>query len=465
MAHATRSRPSIAASARRRRAPGPAHARAATRAMTRDPLSFLTDAARDYGDVVRLPFLFGTTYLINHPDGVQQVLVDRAGNYGKEPHENNIFKRFVGISVLTAEGESWQRLRHLEQTAFHGRQMPAAGAQMIQVIDDYLREWRDEMTAGEAVDLVPIMTELAIRILGKTVFSLDLSDDTQTVAAALRVMGRYALKLFYQPLLPVLGPLAPINRQGRTAQSALDAVVFRLIRERRAQIEAQEESVPEDILTRFLLLADYEGNPALTDAQIRNETLSLLIAGHENVSSLLCWTWYLLAQHPSVAERMYQEIAVALGDRLPAFEDVAQLPYTRMVLDEALRLYPPAWSFSRRAIAADVIGGFPIPAGSAILLSPYTMHRNPAFWRDPDQFDPERFTDAARVDRPRYAYYPFGGGQHYCMGATFAMLEAPLVVAMMAQRFHLELPAGAAVRPDPLVTLRPHALPMSVQPK
>jgi len=149
---------------------------------------------------------------------------------------------------------------------------------------------------------------------------------------------------------------------------------------------------------------------------------------------------------------------------LIAFDDIAHLSYTRMVLDEALRLYPPAWSFSRRAIAADTIGGYHIPAGSAILLSPYTMHRHPVFWRDPDQFDPERFTETARKERPRYAYYPFGGGQHYCMGATFAMLEAPLVVAMMAQRFRMELPAGATVRPNPLVTLRPHALPMLVQP-
>jgi cytochrome P450 len=235
-----------------------------------------------------------------------------------------------------------------------------------------------------------------------------------------------------------------------------------MIQKRRSQLDALRPE--QDLLSFLLLLRDEDGQPAFTDAQIRNETLSLLIAGHENATSLLCWTWYLLAQHPAVAERVFSEVATQLQGRTPTLTDLPQLPYIRMVLEESLRLYPPAWSFPRRALAADVIGGYAIPAGAAVLLSPYTTHRHPDFWRDPEVFDPERFSEAAEANRPRYAHFPFGGGQHQCMGATFAMMEAHLVMAMLAQRYRLELVPGFTVHPEPLVTLRPQELSMRLHP-
>ncbi len=462
MTHPSSSLPSPPVAQAPSQAPGPTNARTTTQAMERDPLHFLLEMARQYGDVVRLPLTFGVTYLINHPDGIRQVLQEHAALYGKDPHENAIFKRFVGLSVLTTEGDAWQRIRHLEQPAFGRRHIAVAGAQMVEAAQDVLDGWHDQAARGEIIDLVPATQALTLRVLGKTIFSLDLSEDTQTIAEALKVINSYALALFYHPWLPYLGPLAASNRRGQAAQRALDAVVLRLIRERRAQLSAQA-GPPEDMLTFLLHVREADGTPAFSDAQIRNETLSILIAGHDNASSLLCWTCYLLTTHPAVAERLYSEIAETLQGRTPGLDDLARLPYSKMVLEETLRLYPPAWSFPRRALADDVIGGYRIPAGSTVLLCPYTTHRHPAFWRDPEVFDPERFREAEQEGRPRYAHFPFGGGQHQCMGATFAMIETQLAIVMIAQRYRLELAPDLALHPEPLVTLRPRELPMRLR--
>ncbi|HLW01403.1 MAG TPA: cytochrome P450 [Ktedonobacterales bacterium] len=444
-----------------RTAPGPTDVRATTASMQRTPLSFLLEMTRQYGDVVRLPLGSGPLYVINHPDGVRQVLQEHAANFGKDPHENDIFIRFVGHSILTTEGDTWLRLRHLEQPAFHRQQILATSASMVETIQDYLDEWQAEAEQGKVIDMVPAMTTLVLRVLGKALFSLDLEDETQIIAGALKVIGAYALALYYQPWLPAFGPLVKLNRRYAAVQRALDQVVFRMIHKRRTQLG---EPNPADLLSFFLQLRDDDGKPAFTDAQIRNEALSLLIAGHENASSLLCWTWYLLAQHPSAAQRVADEVAAQLQGRTPTLADLGQLPYLRMVLEESLRLYPPAWSFPRRAHAQDTIGGYVIPAGAAVLLCPYTTHRHPAFWSDPEKFDPERFREAAEVGRPRYAHFPFGGGQHQCMGATFAMMEAHLILASIAQRYRLDLLPNFSIHPEPLVTLRPQTLPMQLQP-
>jgi cytochrome P450 len=442
-------------------APGPTSVRATEAAMQRAPLSFLLEMTRQYGDVVRLPLRSGPLYLINHPDGIRQVLQEHAANFGKDPHENSIFIRFVGQSILTTEGATWLRLRRLEQPAFHRQQVLGMSASMVEAIQTYLEGWQAEAEQGKVIDLVPAITTLVLRVLGKALFSLDLDEETQTIAGALKVIGAYALALFYHPYLPAFGPLVPLNRRYAAEQRALDQVVFRMIHKRRTRLGALNRA---DLLGFFLQLQDEDGKPAFTDAQIRNETLSLLIAGHENASSLLCWTWYLLAQHPSAAQRVYDEVDAQLQGRTPTLADLGQLPYLRMVLEEALRLYPPAWSFPRRAHAQETIGGYVIPAGAPVLLCPYTTHRHPAFWRDPEKFDPERFNEAEEASRPRYAHFPFGGGQHQCIGSTFAMMEAHLILASMAQRYRLDLAPDFSVHPEPLVTLRPQTLPMQLRP-
>ncbi len=407
----------------RRQAPGPTSTRATTQAMERDPLQFLLEMTRQYGDVVRLPLAFGTTYLLNHPDHVLSVLQEEAAIFGKEPHENAIFKRFVGESVLTTEGETWRRLRRLEQPAFGRRHLSVISSQVVETVQTFLEGWRDQAAHGAILDMVPEMRALTLRILRKAIFSLDLSGEATTIGSALTVLNAYALALFYHPLLSYFGPLSARNRLGQAAQRDLDSTVFRLIRERRALLSTKGPR-QDDLLTFFLELREEDGTPALPDAQIRNETLSLLIAGHDNSTSLLCWLWYLLAQHPNVVERLSEEVTETLRGRAPTSDDLERLPYVHMVVEETLRLYPPTWSFPRRALADTTVGGYTIPAGSTVLLSPYTTHRHPAFWPDPEVFDPGRFSASAQVGRPRYAHFPFGGGQHQCMGAAFAMIEA-----------------------------------------
>ncbi|HEY7126774.1 MAG TPA: cytochrome P450 [Ktedonobacterales bacterium] len=445
-----------------KQAPGPREKRATTKAMERDPLRFLMEMTQAYGDVVRLPLTYGTTYLINHPDGVRQVLQEHAQHYGRDPHENAIFRRFVGESILTTEGAAWKRLRKLEQPAFHRRHLTSVGGQMVAAAQAELETWQEPAQHGKIIDLVPAMKALTLRVLGSTIFSLDLSDESRTIGLALQEMNAYALALFFHPFLPYLGPLSGHNRRGQAALRALDVVVHRLIRKRRETLRGQQNH-PDDLLTFLLELREEDGQPAFTDAQIRNETLSLLIAGHDNATSLLCWTWYLLAQHPEAAEHIYREVDEVLQGRTPGLEDLDALPFSRMVLDEALRLYPPAWSFPRHVLAEDTIGGYTIPAGTTVLVCPYTTHRHPAFWDEPACFRPERFTAAAQAERPRFAYFPFGGGQHQCMGNIYALLEAHIIMVLLAQRCHLELAPDVVLRPEPLVTLRPRELPMRVR--
>ncbi len=446
----------------RRLAPGPSDPRATTQAMERDPLRFLLEMTRQYGDVVHLPLTVGSTYLVNHPDGVHGVLYGQAGCFGKDPHENSIFKRFVGESILTTEGERWKRLRKLEQPAFGSQHSRAISAQIVATTQKVLATWQDQAESEQIIDLVPAMQALTLRVLGSSIFSLDLSSEVTTVTQALHVINRYALCLFYRPWLPYLGPLSSSNRHFWKAQRDLDRLVYRLIRHRRKQLDEQA-APPEDLLTFFLNLKDADGTAALSNAQLRNETLSLLIAGHDNSSSLLCWAWYLLASHPEVAQEFFQEVATTLSGQVPTYQDLERLPLARLIVEEALRLYPPAWSYPRRALVDVSIGGYTIPAGSTVLLCPYSTHRHPAFWSDPESFHPERFHLGAAGERPRLAYFPFGGGQHQCMGSLYALIEAQLVLITMAQQYRLELIPGRELIPEPFVTLRPRALPMRLR--
>jgi len=240
-------------------------------------------------------------------------------------------------------------------------------------------------------------------------------------------------------------------------------MVYSLINERHRQAgDTNEEAV--DLLSLLLSVRDEETGQGMNDKQVRDEVITLLVAGHETTSNLLTWTWYLLSQHPEVEQRVHAEVDKVLGGQLPAVEKLSELRYTHMVLEETLRLYPPAWIFSRKIIADDELGGYDIPKNGMILLSPYTTHRHPAFWEDPEEFDPERFTPERSAGRPHYAYFPFGGGPRMCIGSSFAMMEAQLILATIVQRYSLRLVPGHLVEPEALVTLRPkHGLPMLLQ--
>lgn len=434
--------------------PGPEGYRlfASARQIQRDPLQFLTELTRTYGDIAFVRFLVWPVYVINHPDFIKQVLQEHHRNYNKDNFDYRLLRPLLGKGLLTNDGASWLHQRRLIQPTFHRQRLAAFGSLMTEATLAMLERWERCAGRGEVFDVAAEMMLLTLRIIGQALFSLDLSDDANAVGQAITTANDY----LRAPFPPLFVP-TPRNRRLQTALRRLDALVYDLITTRR-----QSQQDTPDLLSVLLAVRDEETGQGMNDRQIRDEVITLLLAGHETTAVALCWTWYLLAQHQECEQRLH----AVLGGRLPTVEDLPNLPYSRMVLEESLRLYPPAWSFSRNALADDELGGYHIPAGSTVLLCPYTTHRHPAFWEQPEVFDPLRFTPECVAARPHYAYFPFGGGPRLCIGSAFAMMEAQLILATVAQRYRLCLGTDMRVEPEPLVTLRPRGgLPMLIQPR
>jgi cytochrome P450 len=300
---------------------------------------------------------------------------------------------------------------------------------------------------------------LALRIVGLALFSLDLSNDADTVGHAFTTVtariSRYALL----PFPPLWFP-TPRNRRLSAGLNTLNSIVYSLINKRREQLV---DGDGPDLLGMLLSARDEETGLGMGDQQLRDEVMTLLFAGHETTAVTLTWTWYLLSQYPEVERRLHAELDTVLAGQRPSLEHLEALPYTRMVIQEAMRLYPPIFGFTRFALSSDEIGGYALPANSVVSLSPYWTHRHPAFWEDPEAFDPERFTPERSAGRPRFAYFPFGGGPRQCIGNHFAMMEAQLVLATIAQRYSLRLVPGHQVEVEVLLTTRPrYGLPMTL---
>jgi len=320
-----------------------------------------------------------------------------------------------------------------------------------------LERWQAYSERGIPLHMAQHMMSLTLRIVGQALFSLDLSQETSTIGSAvttlLELLGDYVFRPF-----PPLSVPTPRNRRIQRTIHVLDQLVYRMIAERRTR-----QTEGRDLLSMLLLAQDEETGQGMNDRQVRDEVVTLLLAGHETTANTLTWTWYLLSQSPEIERRLHAELNKVLGDRVPSVADLPELKYTRMVIEEALRLYPPAPVLSRKAIAADELQGYPIAANSMILISPYAVHRHPALWEEPERFDPERFTPERAATRPAYAYFPFGGGPRVCMGNHFAMMEAQLILSTVAQRYQLRLIPGHPVEPQMVVTLRPrYGLPMTI---
>ena len=416
--------------------------------MQRDPLKFLRET-RQYGDVVRMRFVFSDAYLIYHPDSIKHVLQENNRNYNKDIFTYKMFRPFLGQGLLINDGESWLHQRRLMQPAFHRKQITAYSTVMTDDTTKLLERWQRYVQQNSSLDIAEEMMSLTLQIVGKTLFSLDLSDKSNTIGEAvttlLKLLGNYV----YAPFPPISIPTAR-NRRLLAANRTLEQVIYRMIAERRAQ-----NADTGDLLSMLLLARDEETGQGMNDRQIRDELMTMLLAGHETTANTLAWTWYLLSQHPEVEQRLYTEVDEVLGGTLPTVEHLSELKYTNMVLEEALRLYPPACIFGRKAIADDELGGYPIPANSMILVSPYAVQHHPDYWPDPERFDPERFTPEHTAERPHYAYFPFSSGPRMCIGSSFAMMEAQLILATIAQRYRLRLVPGYPVEPQMLVTLRP----------
>jgi len=427
--------------------------------MRRDPLGFLL-RTQQVGEVVRLRFLFSPAYLISHPESIKYVLQQNARNYNKDLITYTMFRPFLGQGLLTNDGPSWLHQRRLMQPAFHRKRLSTYGTLMTDATVAMLERWQVCSERGMPLNMAEEMMRLTLRIVGQTLFTLDLDQDVGTIGPAvttvLERLGDYVLRP-----LPPLGVPTPRNRRLQRAIHALDQVVYRLIAEQRTG-----QSEGRDLLSMLLSAQDEETGQGMNDRQVRDEVMTLLLAGHETTANTLTWTWYLLSQSPEIEHRLHAEVNEVLGGRVPTVADLPELKYTRMVLEEVLRLYPPTPILSRKAIAADELQGYRIAANSMIMISPYAVHRHPALWEEPDRFDPERFTPKYAGARPPYAYFPFGGGPRICIGNNFAMMEAQLILATVAQRYQLRLVPGHPVEPQMVVTLRPrYGLPMTLHPR
>jgi len=448
-------------------APGPSGAEMLRqlRAIQRAPHEFLLRCARTYGGVVQLPIGNRPVYAVSDPTGVRHVLQDNAHNYTKDTIQFNTLALVTGQGLLTSDGEDWLRQRRMMQPAFHRQRVAAFGQIMVGATEQMLARW-DALPAGVTLDVDHEMMKLTLEIVGRTLFSIDLSTAASDLVQAVLIALDYVVYRAQTPLaLPPIMP-TPRNRAFRRALQLLDEAVYRLIAARRREAAHPGNN---DLLDLLLAARTEDGQP-MSDRQLRDEIITLIIAGHETVASALTWTWHLLATHPTTNAIFAAELAQQLNGRQPTVADLPALPYTRAVFDEALRLYPPAWLITRKARAADKIAGCLVPAGALIIISPYVIHHDDSLWPDAEAFRPERFLgvergrtspDALRSSvpafaaTPRFAYLPFGGGPRLCIGNTFALVEGALTLATVAQRYRLLAEPGRVVQVEPLVTLRP----------
>ncbi len=416
-------------------------------AWRRDPLAFLLNVARDYGDIAYFKIGPQRVYMLNHPELVKDALVTHH-DYFVKGRALQRAKRLLGEGLLTSEGAHYRRQRRMAQPAFHRQRIASYGAAMVELAARASDRWRD----GQTVDVAHEMMRLTLAIVGKTLFDADVESDAGEVGEAMtNLMEMFGLLLLpYSELLEKL-PL-PVTRRFSRARSRLDNIIYRIIDERRASGADRG-----DLLSMLLLAQDEEGDGAgMSNEQVRDEVMTLFLAGHETTANALAWTWYLLAQNPEAESRLHAELdAVLEGGRLPRMEDLAALRYTEMVVSESMRMYPPAWVVGRLATRDYDVAGYRAPAGSLILMSLYVLHHDERYFPDPYRFDPERWTPEAKESRPPFCYFPFGGGPRRCIGESFAWTEAILLVATLARRWRLRLVPGHTVKTDPRITLRP----------
>lgn len=428
--------------------------------MRDDPLRFLMDCARRYGDVAEMQFPPWRSFLVTRPDGIKHVLQENHRNYWKGIVFAKL-KRVGGEGLVFSDGDLWRRQRQLVQPAFHRERIAAMVGMMAETTAAMLDQWQSHAAAQQPLDVAVEMSNLTLEIVSKALFGVALGPDktafTEAVTGGLAYANHLVNHMFALPLaIPT-----PANRRGRRAIAELDRIVWKIITQRR-----NEHTDRGDLLTMLLSARDAETNEAMNDKQLRDECVTFLVAGHETTAVALSWAWHLLSAHPSAERQLHAEVDGVLGERAPTLQDLAELPYTRMVLEESMRLFPPVWATNRQAYADDEVAGHQILAGSTVTVSPYVTHRDPKLWEDPERFDPERFTPERSAGRPEWAYFPFGGGPRGCVGRQFAMLEGQIALAMVARRFRLQSIPGHPVEMHPILTLRPrHGVRMSLHPR
>lgn len=425
-------------------------------ALGRDRLGMMTSAATEYGDVARLPVGPKRLYFFNHPDHAKHVLADNNANYQKGIGLVHA-RRALGDGLLTSDGELWRKQRRVIQPAFQNRRL----TQYAGVVGQEATRLAERLATrvdGPPVDVLDEMTRLTLGVLGRTLLDAELTGFRGVGESFAAVQDQAMFELETLSAVPTWIPLRR-QRRFRRARRHLQEVVDVLAAERGQEVEGRD-----DVLSRLILSTRAEADPQVGRQRLRDELVTLLLAGHETTASTLGWSLHLLDQHPRLRDRVRHEATSVLGGRVPGYEDLHRLRYTAMVVQEAIRLYPPVWILTRKARGEDEVGGYRVPAGADLLICPYTLHRHPRFWEDPERFDPERFDPAGLTNRPTYAYIPFGAGPRFCVGNNLGMLEATLVLAVLLRDLRLEGLPGRAVIPEPMLSLRVRGgLPMTVR--
>jgi cytochrome P450 len=416
------------------------------REFNSDSLGFVERCAREFGDVVRTRFLYVPALFLYHPDHVEYVLATGSKNFIKAATlRSPFFHRLVGNGLVTSEGDFWRRQRRLAQPAFHRNRVEAYAATMVEFAEAALEGWSD----GRAIDAHEEMMLLTQRVVARTLFSADISGDSREIGEALSNIVRpfasqTTLKWILDNRLPTPAHLR-FNRDVRR----IDRFVYRLIAERRAS-----EEDTGDLLSMLLRAQDEDGS-GMTDKQLRDEVMTIFLAGHETTALALTWAFYLLARNPEAEEKLAAELSEVLGGRAPTVEDLPRLRYADWVVKESLRLYPPAWGVGREALRECEVGGYRVPKGMQVLAFPWVTQRDGRWFADPLAFRPERWGEESISKLPKYAYFPFGGGPRLCIGNYFATMEAVLILSTVARRFRLRLVSEEPVGLFPALSLRP----------
>jgi cytochrome P450 len=412
-----------------------------------DRLAFLDDCARTYGDVVALRLATKRIWALNHPDLVEEVLVTRNRAFHKH-FALRAAKPTLGEGLLTSEGDFWRRQRRLSQPAFHRDRIAGYAGVMVDYTERMLGTWHD----GEPRDAQADMMQLTLEIVAKTLFDADIAVEAAEVADAMEIlMENFTRRVNRMVPLPHWVPV-PENLRFRRAMAVVDRTLDAIIAGRRREGEDRG-----DLLSMLLLATDAEGDGSrMSNRQLRDEVVTLFMAGHETTANTMAWAWYLLSRHPEAEARLHEELDEVLGDgRPPSHDDLPRLRHADMIITETLRLYPTAWLLGREVMEPVEVGGYRPPVGSTMWMSQWVIHRDPRWFDEPESFRPERWADGLARRLPRYAYFPFGGGPRICIGNHFAQMEAVLLLATIARRFRLKVPDAHVPRPVPTMTLRP----------
>ncbi|MCU0544500.1 MAG: cytochrome P450 [Oscillatoriaceae cyanobacterium Prado104] len=420
-------------------------------ALQHRPIEYLSSLWWEYGDLVRLPIMPGfTMFFAVHPEAAEHILSQHPDRYVKPDFFLKPMGLVQGKGLFSSEGEYWRKQRRLMQPAFQQKQLVNLQAVMLHCVEELLRDWESKPD-GEVFDIAPAMTQLTLKILGLTLFSIDISEESNRLGQALRTALEYVYYRLNNPLALATWILTPRNLKFHQAKQTLDEIVLEIVRSRR-----QNPIDRPDLLSILLTCRDEETGEGMSDRELQDEIITLINAGHETTATTLTWTWYLLGSHPDIMAKMQDEIQTVLHGSPPTLESLPQLQYTRQVFDESIRFCPAGLAMAPRvALEDDEIQGYFIPKGATFIIGAYFTWRHPEFWDNPEQFNPDRFLPECADRRPKFAYLPFGAGPHTCIGKNYALIESITILAAIVQRFHIELLRNQTIEIDPRFTLRP----------